>query len=121
MNDRAVFAAWEAQAEADYLDRLDREEQREASEESILADIADNMVEQFLINPAIKHSTTYTIEQAFDEVMTSSIREPHSLAFLDLARRAAMGEEVNALARELLGKLATEWVDQSRETYLKDQ
>ena len=120
MNDRAVFAAWEAQAESAYLDRLDREEEREVREESILADIADTMVKQFLVNPAIKHSTTYTIEQAFDEVMTSSIHEPHSMAFLDLARRAAMGEEVQALAVELLGKLATEWVNQSRETYLKD-
>ena len=117
----AQWEAWERYEEGRYLDLIDAQEREEARMEQVIADGTEYLLQSYLRDahtPSDKFRT-YTAEQQLCEVLCSD-EETTWEALLEVIRRAAIGQNVQKDAYELLRKLAHAWVSMNRETYIKD-
>ena len=117
----AQVEAFERYEHRNYMQMIEAHEQREAREEAALEDATAYLLESYLRDPATPSDNfrTYTAEQQLGEALCSD-EETDWAALLDLTRRAALGHNVQADARELLRKLAAAFVSANRDSYIRD-
>ena len=86
-----------------------------------MQDATEYLLESYLRDPATPSDNfrTYTAEQQLCEMLCTD-EDTDWFALLDLTRRAALGQNVQRDARELLRKLAAAFVSANRDTYIKD-
>ena len=117
----AQVEAFERYESSRYFDLIEAQEQEQARADVAMADATEYLLQSYLANPATPSDKfrTYTAEQQLSEALCSD-EDTDWFALLDLTRRAALGQNVQADAHEMLRKLAAAFVSANRDSYIRD-